>query len=478
MKKITLFLILSVVIVLSAGAHKYKKHNKHITISIQTFYNDLSPYGDWIYTPDYGYAWRPYFDRPEAFRPYSSNGNWVYTEYGWTWASNYQWGWATFHYGRWDYDNYLGWMWIPGYEWAPAWVTWGSYNNYWGWAPMGPDIYAGSHSNWYAPDPWWTFVPYNHFCSNNWNHYIYNRPVHVTNITHITNVYVNNNSNNNSWYHGPRVSDVERYGKNKVRRMQVVDSERRDNTGVRNDRLNVYRPSVENKRNEARPSEYRNVEQARKESRIQPTNARTNDPGSNRIRENRTESRSTPQLQSPRGTTQAKETRVEPRPAVRVDNTRETRVEPRATNQVPYSRINEVSREVKASPRTTAQPAPRNTSATRENNTESRSGSQVTTQRSTTPSQTATQRATNQAVRIAPAGDKGNYSSSPQSERRETPAAQPASSTRQRTATPATNSRNVQTERKQEVKQEAKPADDKNRSEAPARGSSGNTKRR
>ncbi len=151
MKKITLFLLLSMVIVFSAEAHKNKK--SYSTISIQTFYDQLSPYGDWIYSYDYGYVWRPYFDNPESFRPYSSNGNWVYTNYGWTWNSGYNWGWAAFHYGRWDFDNYLGWLWIPGTEWAPAWVSWGSYNDYWGWAPLGPNIYAQSNPGWYAPDP-------------------------------------------------------------------------------------------------------------------------------------------------------------------------------------------------------------------------------------------------------------------------------------------------------------------------------------
>jgi hypothetical protein len=76
MKKIALILLLTMVTLFSAEAHKYK--NAHVTISIQTFYNELSPYGDWIYSSDFGYVWRPYFDYPEAFRPYSSNGNWVY----------------------------------------------------------------------------------------------------------------------------------------------------------------------------------------------------------------------------------------------------------------------------------------------------------------------------------------------------------------------------------------------------------------
>lgn len=347
MKTISLFLLLSMVTVMSAQAHNHnnRHNNAGVTISIQTFYDELSPYGDWVYTSDYGYVWRPYFEQPDAFRPYSSNGHWVNTDFGWTWVSDYNWGWATFHYGRWSFDNYLGWMWVPGYDWAPAWVTWGNYGDYYGWAPMGPNIYVNNHSNWYAPDPWWTFVPRRHFCATNWNHYIYDRPVQVTNITYITNVYNNNNnynSNNNSWYYGPRVSEVERYGNTKVRRMEVVDSHRADNTGIRNERLSVYRPEVENNRRDSRPTEFRNAEQARKDRRVQPTNARTNDPGVNRTRENRTEVRNTTLKSDSRNTIN-----------------RETKVEPRSTTQYQSNRTADVRNDLKSAPRTTSQTEPR-----------------------------------------------------------------------------------------------------------------------
>jgi hypothetical protein len=317
MKKIALILILAMVTVLSAEAHKYK--NTHFTISIQTFYNELSPYGDWVYTPDYGYVWRPYFEHPDAFRPYSSNGNWVNTSYGWTWVSDYRWGWATFHYGRWNFDNYMGWVWIPGYEWAPAWVSWGSYGDCWGWAPLGPDIYVQTSVDWYAPSPWWTFVPRRHFCSDNWNYYIYDRPVYVNNITHITNVYENNTINNyghhsdNSWYYGPRVSDVERYSNRSVRSMEIAESQSAESVGVRNNRLNVYRPAVETKHNNARPGEYRSVEQVRRESTGITTNARVNNPGENSIRNHRSAERINDRGSTPNSSATSQTNRVEPR---------------------------------------------------------------------------------------------------------------------------------------------------------------------
>src|SRR5687768_2542773 len=95
-------------------------NNGYGNASYQEFYDDLSPYGQWINDPQYGYVWVP--DAGDDFRPYFSNGYWANTDYGNTWVSNYRWGWAPFHYGRWTYSNFYGWTWIPGNVWGPAWV--------------------------------------------------------------------------------------------------------------------------------------------------------------------------------------------------------------------------------------------------------------------------------------------------------------------------------------------------------------------
>jgi len=288
MKKIIFVLMFVMGTWMSTEAINYM----HVSISIQTFYDELAPYGDWLNTPEYGYVWRPYFDQPESFRPYSSNGNWVNTEYGWTWVSGYRWGWAPFHYGRWYFDDYLGWMWIPGTEWAPAWVTWGSYNDCWGWAPLGPGIHVNINFNWIAPDLWWTFVPCRHFYSDNWRNYIYTRHVHVTNIIRITDLY-NDNTNryHNPWFYGPRVNDVERYGRRRVSQLGIVENDRPGNPGIDNGRINIYSPRVEQRNENYRPAEFRNIESARSGNRIQQQNARANDPGMNRPRDERGEMR-------------------------------------------------------------------------------------------------------------------------------------------------------------------------------------------
>lgn len=64
-------------------------------VSFQVFYDALSPYGQWVDYQNYGYVWIP--DVSPEFAPYSSDGYWILTDYGWTWVSDYEWGWAPFH---------------------------------------------------------------------------------------------------------------------------------------------------------------------------------------------------------------------------------------------------------------------------------------------------------------------------------------------------------------------------------------------
>jgi hypothetical protein len=154
--------------------------------SYQSFYDDLSPYGQWIDDPRYGYVWLP--DVGPDFKPYATNGHWVYTDDGWTWASDYQWGWAAFHYGRWFFSNGYGWMWVPGNEWAPAWVTWRNSNDYYGWAPMEPGVnvdyaYGGGYN---PPAHYWCFVPHQYVSSPYVRNYYVNESRNVTIINQTT----------------------------------------------------------------------------------------------------------------------------------------------------------------------------------------------------------------------------------------------------------------------------------------------------
>ena len=147
------------------------KATAQFSVSFQIFYDEMSPYGSWINNNTYGYVWVP--NNRQNFFPYSSNGYWLYTDLGWTWYSDYPWGWATFHYGRWFFDSFYGWVWVPGYEWAPAWVTWRQTNDYYGWAPIGPDISTSMAftNGYYLPYDRWRFINRKNLGRKDMNHH-------------------------------------------------------------------------------------------------------------------------------------------------------------------------------------------------------------------------------------------------------------------------------------------------------------------
>jgi hypothetical protein len=130
-------------------------------VTFDSFHAPLEPYGDWVVVGSYGQVWRPRV--AAGWRPYYY-GRWEWTNEGWLWVSDEPWGWAAYHYGRWAYDPYYGWLWVPGYEWAPAWVSWRASGDAIGWAPLAPgySVYVSSYP---FIDFWWTFVPSVQFVS-------------------------------------------------------------------------------------------------------------------------------------------------------------------------------------------------------------------------------------------------------------------------------------------------------------------------
>jgi hypothetical protein len=149
------------------GNYYYDKGNSGDTISLKTLENTLSSDGkfvsineneidpenistdnngtidDDIYTTE---IWIPNEAAAnEGWNPYI-NGHWIWTDWGWSWVSDYNWGWATYHYGRWWYSPVYGWVWSPGRCWAPSWVFWGHHRNYVGWYPISPRFH---HRNWH-----------------------------------------------------------------------------------------------------------------------------------------------------------------------------------------------------------------------------------------------------------------------------------------------------------------------------------------
>ena len=223
-----------------------------VNINFQTFYDELSPYGDWIDYPEYGYTWRPRLG--SDFRPYSTNGNWVYADESWMWNSGYDWGWAPFHYGRWFQDPYYGWMWVPGYDWSPAWVSWRGGGDYYGWAPIRPGISISiGFGNYNPPYDYWTFAPSRYMNSpyiSRYYHPFRNNVTIFNRTTIINNYYGNNRGGSRGGYYtnGPRRTDVERYT-GRIRSVAVRTSDRPGRTTVSRNAVSVYRPNVSRSEN-------------------------------------------------------------------------------------------------------------------------------------------------------------------------------------------------------------------------------------
>jgi hypothetical protein len=173
--------------------------------SDQPFYDDLAPYGHWVFVAGPGWVWSPY-NLQAGWRPYQL-GHWVFTDYGWTWASDEQWGWAVYHYGRWHLDPSHGWVWVPGTEWGPAWVAWHEGGGYVGWAPLPWQVRfrAGVGLDWAGANvtiqtSWWSFVNTRNLVDPGLRTYIVppsrnvtliNVTKNVTNYTYIDNRIVN-----------------------------------------------------------------------------------------------------------------------------------------------------------------------------------------------------------------------------------------------------------------------------------------------
>jgi len=178
------------------------------------FYNDLSPYGSWIYLEGFGWSWQPRaVVTSPGWRPYCDGGYWVYSDAGWYWQSSYSWGWAPFHYGRWYAHPRCGWIWTPDRVWGPAWVTWRSGGDCCGWAPLPPHaefsvgvgwryngVSVGVNCDFGLGVNAFAFVSFGNFCNRDLGHYRL-PPAQVTTVYHQTTIINNYTVVNNNIVH-------------------------------------------------------------------------------------------------------------------------------------------------------------------------------------------------------------------------------------------------------------------------------------
>ncbi|HKO21369.1 MAG TPA: DUF6600 domain-containing protein [Candidatus Eisenbacteria bacterium] len=239
------------------------------------FYDELAPYGTWSQMAPYGHVWRP-SSIDSDWRPYTT-GQWAYTDYGWTWASNDPWGWATDHYGRWSYDN--GWYWVPGDTWAPAWVSWRYGDGYVGWAPLPPEVawsgqrglaVSGSDLDRRIQPSAWSFVPDQDLQSTSIRTVVLPATRNRTLIQATRNVTRYGTFGDRPAERGLDPTFIQRATGQVVQRRTVAD--RPSSVSLRGDGANgtleVYRPRIAPRRTDVRPSNAQDVEVARRHAEV------------------------------------------------------------------------------------------------------------------------------------------------------------------------------------------------------------------
>lgn len=223
-------------------------------VNFQEFYDQLSPYGQWIDDDNYGYIWIP--TAGPDFTPYLSNGYWVFTDDGWMWTSEYDWGWAAFHYGRWDYNGSYGWFWVPDNVWGPSWVTWRWSEGYYGWAPMRPGVSISISFSGYndVPNDRWIFVRdrdiERHDIDRNYIDRKNNSRI-MTNSKVLNKSYYDNRRKT-IYVTGPIREDVQKIIGRTIKPISVNE---KDGPGQRltNDQIQIYRPVVKKNNNSYKP---------------------------------------------------------------------------------------------------------------------------------------------------------------------------------------------------------------------------------
>jgi hypothetical protein len=233
------------IIVFTSVIFTRKASSQQPYVSFQVFYDELSPYGEWVNYPNLGYVWIP--DAGPDFTPYSTQGHWIFTNYGWTWVSDYIWGWAPFHYGRWDYDNYYGWLWVPDSEWGPAWVTWRRASGYYGWAPMRPGItlslsFGRGYDN---NNDHWIFVRDRYLDRADINRYYVSRSVQdrIGRRSSVINNTYRDSRRNETYVTGPARSDFQKASGRQVNPLAIQEYNR-PGQELGDGHFNIYRPEV------------------------------------------------------------------------------------------------------------------------------------------------------------------------------------------------------------------------------------------
>jgi hypothetical protein len=248
------FLLIAATALLSAACAELPPPDVAVAVGLDVgyFYDQLSPYGEWVEDPGYGWVWSPSGIDAE-WRPYTY-GHWVYTDdNGWLWVADEEWGWAPYHYGRW-FASGGRWLWVPGTEWAPAWCSWRTGGGYIGWAPLPPQaVFTGGvligigEFDGYVQPGWYNFVNERRFTETRMATVILSRSQNVTVIKSTTNVTTYSTSGSQIVNRSVNVQTVERALGHPVIRSTIVASASTagpHRAQVAGSQVRIFRPQI------------------------------------------------------------------------------------------------------------------------------------------------------------------------------------------------------------------------------------------
>lgn len=253
-----------------------------VSVSFQSFYDELSPDGEWILiTKDEinqelndgegqsfsssmqdnengVFIWKPAANKEAGWHPYT-NGKWVYTNQGWLWASDYNWGWAVYHYGRWWHSNNYGWVWLPGYVWAPAWVSWRIADEHIGWTPLSPkakwktdDGVTADNYKYNSKAEDWVFVKKSDFDNEITKNNVIDRKQNKELLMNSKKVLDIRRQNSRIINKGPDVSDIEKFTGRKINEKSIELQNRRVKTAVTDNDVKLYKESFKQYKKDAK----------------------------------------------------------------------------------------------------------------------------------------------------------------------------------------------------------------------------------
>ena len=184
---------------------------------------------------------------------------------------------------------------MPDTQWGPAWVTWRSGGNYYGWAPMEPGIsisvaFGGTYQ---APVTRWVFVKNRDLDRPNVHNYSVNQ---TNNVTIINNTRVIQNTRqggqrNVTYVTGPDRDEVQKIKGRPINQVIVQDYDR-PGQDMNPREMRIYKPNVKQDQGEHKRSapvkveELNNVRPATERYQTKPQRNSTPTPRENQNQNN------------------------------------------------------------------------------------------------------------------------------------------------------------------------------------------------